>query len=62
MFNPTEKILAFARMGAENQQQELLTLLMDALALTDGEANVNEIIGLLRENLETLKQIDDLEI
>ena len=62
MFKPTEKIIALARTGAENQQQELLYLLMDALALIDGEANVDEILGLLRENLDVLKQLDDFEL
>ena len=61
MFTLAKKIVDFARDGAEKQQQELLTLLMDALSLSDGESNVEEIINLLRENLEVLKQIDDLE-
>lgn len=61
MFTLAKKILELARDGAEKQQQELLTLLMDALALDDGESNVEEILRLLRENLEVLKQIDELE-
>ena len=61
MFTLAKRIVDFARRGAEGQQQELLTLLMDALALNDGESNVEEILGLLRENLEVLKQIDELE-
>ena len=61
MFTLAEKILELARTGAEGQQQELLTLLMDALALDDGESNVEEILRLLRENLEVLKELNELE-
>lgn len=61
MFTLTKKIISCARMGAESQQQELLTLLMDALTLNDGESHVNEILGLLRGNLEVLKELDELE-
>ena len=61
MFTLAKKILELARTGAEGQQQELLTLLMDALALDDGESNVEEIINLLRENLEVLKELNELE-
>lgn len=61
MFTLAKKILELARTGAEGQQQELLTLLMDALALDDGESNVEEIINLLRESLEVLKELNELE-
>ena len=61
MFTLAKKILELARTGAEGQQQELLTLLMDALALDDGESNVEEILRLLRENLEVLKELNELE-
>lgn len=61
MFTLAKKIIDCARDGAERQQQELLTLLMDALSLSDGESNVEEIINLLRGNLEVLKELDELE-
>lgn len=61
MFTLAKKILELARTGAEGQQQELLTLLLDALALDDGESNVEEIINLLRESLEVLKELNELE-
>lgn len=61
MFTLAKKIIDCARAGAERQQQELLTLLLDALSLSDGESNVEEIINLLRENLEVLKELNELE-
>ena len=61
MFTLSEKLIELARAGAENQQQELLTLLMDTLALGDGEAIVNDIIVALRENLAVFKELDKLE-
>ena len=61
MFTLAKKIIDCARDGAAKQQQELLTLLMDALALDDGESNVEEILRLLRENLEVLKELNELE-
>lgn len=61
MFTLSEKIIELARAGAENQQQELLTLLMDTLALNDGEDIVNDIIVALRENLAVFKELNDLK-
>ena len=61
MFTLSEKIIEFARAGAENQKQELLSLLVDALALNDGEAIINDILAALRENLGIFKELDELE-
>ena len=61
MFTLSEKIIEFARAGAEDQKQELLSLLMDALALNDGEAVINDILAALRETLGILKELDELE-
>ena len=61
MFTLSEKIVEFARAGAEDQKQELLSLLMDALALNDGEAVINDILAALRETLGILKELDELE-
>ena len=61
MFTLSRKLIELARAGAENQQQELLTLLMDTLALSDGEALINDITEALRENLAVFKELDKLE-
>ena len=61
MFTLSEKIIEFARAGAENQKQELLSLLVDTLALNDGEATINDILAALRENLGIFKELDELE-
>ena len=61
LFTLSEKIIEFARAGAENQKQELLSLLVDALALNDGEAIINDILAALRENLGIFKELDELE-
>ena len=61
MFTLSEKIIEFARAGAENQKQELLSLLVVTLALNDGEAIINDILAALRENLGIFKELDELE-
>ena len=61
MFTLSEKIVEFARTSAEDQKQELLSSLMDALALNDGEAVINDILAALRETLGILKELDELE-
>ena len=61
MLTLSKKAIELARAGAENQQQELLIFLMDALALNDGEAIVNDTISELRENLAVFKELNELE-